>query len=120
MRIMRPYKTGPRWDHVVTAGKPFHGQVALGNMTQWQIGAFWHEGRLFVGVRGRGAGAYETCVFGWDLDADFPLVLQSDSGNLADWINAQVAGEKKLPPEYIREEQGRYQSVFLTERKEEE
>ncbi len=115
--IYRPNKTGNRWTLCIDyreevphgTYRPFYGQVALGNATQWNIFACWYyrsTGKwLFVGVEGRGCYSFNSFVHG-DYIMEKMNIFGTDTVNLADWINAQLHfGEFK--------EQGQYDEQFM-------
>jgi len=72
---------------------PFFGDVALGNMTQWRMqflrtqnwGMALHIQRMGLAVFGPGVVLAET------VRKAFPKMLPGDAGNVADFINDQLA-----------------------------
>ena len=101
MTIIRPnlkHHTDPtpRWDKLPL---PFHGQIALGNATQFKIHLSDESDGLFVAIEGRGA--YTFCSGADRYYVQEKLgIMGGDAANLADLINAQ--NEREF------QEQGRY------------
>jgi len=69
----------------------FYGDVALGNGTEWRIGAFGTLHGLFVGVVGRGAAEFIAGTFDDYQVATALGLYMGDAGNFTDLINDQLA-----------------------------
>lgn len=70
---------------------PFYGDVSLGNSTQYKIGIFrCVNGRLFVGVEGRGCYTFGNwCHYSYAAEK-LNLKFEGDARNIADFINCQL------------------------------
>jgi len=82
----------------------FYGDVALGNGTQWRVGAFKTLSGIFIGIEGRGACLFQGPVTPVLVATYFRDMGSADAGNVADLINDQLDGERR--PRYGRYESG--------------
>ena len=80
--------------------KPFHGAVALGNMTQYNISAFYDGSELVVSVEGKGSYSFSRFVHYSYAMEKLGIKYEIDARNFSDWINTQLGIE--------REPQGKY------------
>ena len=97
-----------RWREV---SKPFYGDVALGNGTQYKIGCWITErNELFVGVEGKGCYTFPRWTHPSYVKEKLGLRFDGDAKNFADFINHQLGG---IAEDY--EEEGEYQDQFCGE-----
>ena len=103
--MVRPFKTPERrWPRLVRQNsqllddlkvnsQPFYGEIALGNVTMFKVGMFFSGTKLFIGIEGASAWAFES-VWGAIVDGDYVAkqldIRLSDAYNIADLINAQL------------------------------
>lgn len=84
---------------------PFQGQIALGDMTQYEVEAFKHprDGSLMiVSVRDKGIGMFcgHDRVTWEQVQKTLNIKFKQDAKNFTDWINAQLG--------WLGDTQGRY------------
>ena len=63
--------------------------VALGNMTMFQIGFIRTEQGFFIGIIGKGSYIFSSFAF-WAYVAEKLKLGEADARNLADFINTQI------------------------------
>lgn len=67
------------------------GEVALGNMTQYNIWTYKSShGEIFVAIQGRGAYRFFGFVYAGYSQAKLGLSYESDAAAVADFINDQM------------------------------
>ena len=68
-----------------------HGfiNLALGNMSMFQVGFIRNEGSFFIGIMGKGAYTFSNFTH-WSYVAEKIKLPEADARNLADFINTQV------------------------------
>ena len=106
---IRANSKGKRWGFCVTH-KPFYGDIALGNGTQWKIAAFFVPlAKMFIGVETRGC--YTFCGFvHYSYAMEKLNIGEPDARNLSDWINCQLSINDT---DY--KEQGNYEKNLISE-----
>ena len=108
-----PYKTGKRWDRVVSKESILIAKMNVGNYTGYGIVACKPvEGIFFLGIER--IGCYSFSLNGNFMHPDYvaeKLNLEGDKGNIADWLNVQLGIEA--------EEYGRYEEHLCIDREEE-
>ena len=70
---------------------PFYGDISLGNSTQYKFGMFiCPNGRLFVGIEGRGAYTFSGWCHCSYTQEKLGLRFRGDASAVADLINCQL------------------------------
>jgi len=81
---------------------PFHGKIALANVSQLTVGILPLKTGLFIGVEGRGAYEFGGFVH-WNYAMTKLNLHQGDAENLADFLNAQLGHDENLQGRYTEE-----------------
>jgi hypothetical protein len=100
MMIIRPTKSG-KFPNVLAERDWFFGDVALGNMTQYEIMAVrLSSAFIFIGIQGRSCYTFTGFAHKDYVKARLHLRYELDARNLADFINAQIDNDYAVQGAY--------------------
>lgn len=91
MKTLRPNMKGFFPCPIETLGSKWIGQVALGNMTQYEICLCWFGEFIVVAIMDRGAYRFDSYVHWQYAKEHLGLMSENDAQNVADFINDQLS-----------------------------